>query len=355
MSIWEKFINNVRLRRAVVLALLVIVLYAFRGLMNTILLTFIFTFLVVQLINFIQKKVKIPSMVIVIVVYALILFGIYFVVTNYAPKIFGQFEELVRSVIAFYQNPPQGTNDVLEYISDYLSKSDIMAQLKNGAAFLVQSITTLGSFGVSLLMALLLSFFFTVEKEQMFSFSRNFLSGPYSWFFKDIRYFANIFVNTFGVVLEAQFLIAIANTVLTLIGLSLMKMPQLDTLVVMIFILSMIPVAGVIISAIPMSLIAYTEGGVKSVAYVLIMLLLIHALESYVLNPKLMSSKTNLPIFYTFVVLFVSQHIFGTWGLIVGIPIFIFLLEVMGVKSSKGGQNDRPKEKHRKKERRASE
>ena len=85
------------------------------------------------------------------------------------------------------------------------------------------------------------------------------------------------------------------------------------------------------------------------------MLLLIHALESYVLNTKLMSSKTNLPIFYTFVVLFVSQHIFGTWGLIVGIPIFIFLLEVMGVKSSKGGQNDRPKEKHRKKERRASE
>ncbi|WP_270334897.1 AI-2E family transporter [Ligilactobacillus acidipiscis] len=353
MTIWEKFINNVRLRRAVVLALIVGVLFALRGLMNTILLTFIFTFLVVRLINFIQKKVKIPSLLIVIVVYALILFGVYFVVIKYAPKIFNQFEGMVKSVITFYQNPPKGANDVVSYISDYISKSDITAQVKNGAAILFQSITTLGSFGVSVFMALLLSFFFTIEKDRMFSFSRNFLTGPYSWFFKDIRYFANIFVNTFGVVLEAQFFIAIANTVLTLIGLSLMKIPQLDSLVVMIFILSMIPVAGVIISAIPMSLIAYTDGGVKAVVYVLLMILLIHALESYVLNPKLMSSKTNLPIFYTFVVLFVSEHIFGTWGLIVGIPIFIFLLEVLGVHSV--GNEKKTKKKRVKKERRVSE
>ncbi|WEV57511.1 AI-2E family transporter [Ligilactobacillus acidipiscis] len=353
MTIWEKFINNVRLRRAVVLALIVGVLFALRGLMNTILLTFIFTFLVVRLINFIQKKVKIPSLLIVIVVYALILFGVYFVVIKYAPKIFNQFEGMVKSVITFYQNPPKGANDVVSYISDYISKSDITAQVKNGAAILFQSITTLGSFGVSVFMALLLSFFFTIEKDRMFSFSRNFLTGPYSWFFKDIRYFANIFVNTFGVVLEAQFFIAIANTVLTLIGLSLMKIPQLDSLVVMIFILSMIPVAGVIISAIPMSLIAYTDGGVKAVVYVLLMILMIHALESYVLNPKLMSSKTNLPIFYTFVVLFVSEHIFGTWGLIVGIPIFIFLLEVLGVHSV--GNEKKTKKKRVKKERRVSE
>lgn len=345
MTIWEKFINNVRLRRAVVLALVIGVLYLFRGLMNTILLTVVFTFLIVRLINAIQRKVKIPGLAIVLVVYALILSGIYFVITKYAPKIIGQFEETVKSVITFYQHPPQGANDVIEYISDFLSKYDITTQLKNGAGIILQSLTTLGSFGVSLLVALLLSFFFTIEKDRMFSFSRNFLSGPYAWFFQDINYFAKIFVNTFGVVLEAQFLIAIANTVLTLLGLSLMKMPQLDSLVVMVFILSMIPVAGVIISAVPMALIAYSDGGLKLVAYVLLMLLLIHTLESYVLNPKLMSSKTDLPIFYTFVVLFVSEHLFGTWGLIVGIPIFIFLLEVLGIKSIKTGSKEKRKKR----------
>ena len=63
------------------------------------------------------------------------------------------------------------------------------------------------------------------------------------------------------------------------------------------------------------------------------MLCVVHALEAYVLNPKLMSSRTELPIFYTFVVLYVSEHLFGMWGLIVGIPVFTFLLDILGVKS----------------------
>src|SRR5699024_11407431 len=44
-------------------------------------------------------------------------------------------------------------------------------------------------------------------------------------------------------------------------------------------------------------------------------------------------SRTELPIFYTFVVLYVSEHLFGMWGLIVGIPVFTFLLDILGVKS----------------------
>lgn len=63
--------------------------------------------------------------------------------------------------------------------------------------------------------------------------------------------------------------------------------------------------------------------------------MIIHAIEAYVLNPKFMSSKTELPIFYTFLVLLVAEHFLGTWGLIVGVPIFTFLLDVIDVKSVK--------------------
>ncbi|MPN34068.1 hypothetical protein SDC9_181560 [bioreactor metagenome] len=60
--------------------------------------------------------------------------------------------------------------------------------------------------------------------------------------------------------------------------------------------------------------------------------MIVHLIESYVLNPKLMSSKTELPIFYTFIVLLVSERLFGVWGLIVGIPIFTFFLDILKVK-----------------------
>jgi predicted PurR-regulated permease PerM len=44
-----------------------------------------------------------------------------------------------------------------------------------------------------------------------------------------------------------------------------------------------------------------------------------------------MSNKTHLPIFYTFLILLISEHFFGVWGLIVGVPVFMFLLDVLEV------------------------
>ena len=82
----------------------------------------------------------------------------------------------------------------------------------------------------------------------------------------------------------------------------------------------------VIISLFPLCMIAYNIGGIMYVVYILVIVTVIHALESYVLNPEVYVAKTNLPIFYTFMVLIFSEHFLGVWGLIIGIPIFIFLL-----------------------------
>ena len=120
-----------------------------------------------------------------------------------------------------------------------------------------------------------------------------------------------------------------------MICLSFMKMPQIFALGLMVFVLSLVPVAGVIISLVPLSLVGYQVGGIRDVIYIIIMIMVIHALEAYILNPKFMSSRTELPIFYTFVVLLVAEHLWGTWGLIVGVPIFTFLLDVFGVKQVK--------------------
>lgn len=336
MHLWNKFLENTRLRRFVVLMIIIGTLFVFRSMISIILLTFIFSFLIIRLINWIQKRINVPSPVIVVTVFLLLIVLIIAAVTIYVPKLIVQSESLVRSLIHFYNNLPQGTGKVASYITTYIKESNFLHQIQGSMTVIFGYITKAGSMGFTFLISLLLTFFFTIEKETTFKFSRSFLSGPYSWFFSDIYYFAKIFTNTFGVVLEAQFLIAIVNTILTCIGLAIIGVPQIASLGVMIFILSLIPVAGVIISAIPMSFVAYTDGGFRDVMYVLIMLLVIHAIEAYILNPKFMSSRTELPIFYTFVVLFVAERLFGAWGLIVGIPIFTFFLDVLGVKPVPG-------------------
>lgn len=187
---------------------------------------------------------------------------------------------------------------------------------------------------VTFLLSLLLSFFYTIELDSLNAFGQKFLDSTFGWFFADVSFFAKKFINTFGIVLEAQIVIALVNTTITVITLLFMKMPNIPSLGIMVFLLSLIPVAGAIISVVPLSIIAYTVGGWQDVATIIVMIIVIHILESYVLNPKFMSSRTQLPIFFTFVVLLFAEHIWGTWGLIVGIPVFTFLLDILGVQQS---------------------
>ena len=332
---WQKFKNNIPLRRFVVFLIIVAFLYEMRAMMNTILLTFIFTYVIVHLIHFVQRYVsKMPTGAIVVVTYLIILALLYFVVTVYMPMLVGQISKMVKSVMAFYET--NQSSRLMSYVTHYISKGELVTQAKRAMTFAFHTATNIGTLTIATFMSLILSFFYTIELKQMREFSSLFVkSGYLKWLFEDIRYFGKKFTNTFGVVLEAQFFIAICNMALTMIGLAIMKMPQIVALGLMVFILSLVPVAGVIISLIPLSIVGYSVGGIRYVIYIFVMIMIIHAIEAYVLNPKFMASKTELPIFYTFLVLLVAEHFWGTWGLIVGVPIFTFLLDVLNIKPTK--------------------
>jgi len=333
LSNWAKFVNNVPLRRFTVLGVVVLILYFARSMMSTLLLTFIFCLLVVKLTNGIRRFVKIPSEVIVVIVYLLVLAGLYFGVTVYIPQVADQAISSTKDIVDFYSNPSNLPDDnTLRWVNELIKQSNVMAQMKNGVSLIWRYITGVGTMGITLFLSMILSFFFAIEKKTMYNFSHLFLDSDFSWFFQDLYFFGKKFVATFGVVIEAQFFIAIVNTVLTTIVLAFMHLPQLAVLALMVFILSLIPVAGVIISFIPLSLVGYSVGGLQDVLYLIITIVVVHALEAYVLNPNFMASKTNLPIFYTFVVLLVGEHFFGVWGLICGVPVFTFLLDILGVK-----------------------
>lgn len=333
VNAWHRFIDNVPLRRFAVLSLLIWVLYLVRGMLSAILLTFIFTYIVVHWVRFVQRWIpRLPSLLVVLATYVVLIAAVYFAVTKYLPLLITQIVKMVNSVLKFYQS--QDGSWLIKQLNHYISAKTVTAQVKHGINLAFSTLTSLTKMAVTFFMSFILSFFYTIELKQMYSFSRLFLTSElFSWLFEDIYYFGKKFVNTFGVVLEAQFFIALCNTALTTICLMFMHMPQILALALMVFIFSLVPVAGVIISLIPLSMVGYSVGGIRDVIYIIIMIIAIHALESYVLNPKFMSSRTELPIFYTFVVLLVSEKLFGTWGLIVGVPIFTFLLDIMGVKS----------------------
>ncbi|MFP5245104.1 MAG: AI-2E family transporter, partial [Thermoanaerobaculia bacterium] len=53
----------------------------------------------------------------------------------------------------------------------------------------------------------------------------------------------------------------------------------------------------------------------------------IHAVEAYMLNPLIYGRHLKLHPVAVLVILLVAEHLFGVWGLLLGVPIAAFILE----------------------------
>ncbi|EIE5737007.1 AI-2E family transporter, partial [Listeria innocua] len=88
------FLQNRSVRRVGVFLLIAFVLYLLRSQMNIILLTFIFSYLITRLENFILRRISIYRQIIVLLLYVLIAGVIVFVFVKYIPVLADQINQL---------------------------------------------------------------------------------------------------------------------------------------------------------------------------------------------------------------------------------------------------------------------
>ena len=132
--------------------------------------------------------------------------------------------------------------------------------------------------------------------------------------------------------IEAQAAIAVINTLLTLIGLLLLRIPLTAMLSVVVFVCSFVPVLGVLISTTPIVLVALNAGGFGLSLAAIALVVIVHAVEAYLLNPLIYGKHLKLNPVLTLIILYVSYHAFGFWGLLLGVPVArYFIHDVLGV------------------------
>ncbi|WPC39219.1 AI-2E family transporter [Clostridium sp. JS66] len=335
MDFLKEFFSKESTKRFLFFVVLIIILYLVKSLLNMLLLTFLFTYLMNSLQGIIVKQLKkitpVKEKLITILLYTLLFTSIILIIVNYIPLLITETKSLLNQPI-FDFNTNSNSDIIQKYLVSAFQQIDLQKYVKSGFDITVQLAANIGKWSANVFLAIMLSLFFMLEKKKIITFLEKFKTSKVSVMFKYFSFFGNNFLNSFGKVIQAQIVIAFANTIISVIMLSILRFPQLISLGFMIFILSLVPVAGVIISLIPLSLIAFKIGGFTKVLYVLIMVAVVHSLESYVLNPKLMSAKIELPIFFTFIILIASEHFMGVWGLLIGIPLVMFILDLLDVK-----------------------
>jgi len=321
-------------RRITVLVIFIVLLYSIRHMLNMILLLFLVTFVMNSLQSFLNRQIRkvtpIPPNLVTVLLYVLIVAGMVLGISKYVPQIISQIVDMVNNLIGFL-NSHQGDR-FAGPVADALNKINYQDYVQQALVY----ITKLGKWLEVILIVIILSLFYLLQKRKVADFTHKFKKSKIGWIYDELEYFGRKFVASFGKVIEVQLVIAVFNTVLTMLGLWILGFPYLFALGMMVLVLSLIPVAGVVLSFIPIGLIGYQNGGWPLVIWTVVMILLIHALETYLLNPRMMAHKTKIPMFYTFVVLVFSQHFFGIWGLIIGIPIFMFLMDLLEVDPADG-------------------
>ncbi|WP_156793188.1 AI-2E family transporter [Fictibacillus macauensis] len=326
-----KLLKSENTKKVLALLLLVGILYMVKSLFNILLITFIFSYLFYNLQEVIYKFTRgyINRKLIAITIYLCISGLLVLVIVKYIPLLGIQFIEIGKEVSSF--NWEELARSIDPRVTSLINNIEPQKYISSGMNTIITGITSVGSFSVQLFVSLLLSFFFLLEKNTIVAFGKKVETSKIGPLYQYYSYFGKNFLNSFGKVLQTQILISFINAVLSVIMLGILGFNQLFGLGVMIFLLGLIPVAGVVISFVPLAIIAFKIGGMTQVIWVVVMIIVLHALESYFLNPKLMSIRTKLPTFFTFLTLIVSEHFLGIWGLLIGLPLVMFVLDMLHI------------------------
>ena len=77
----------------------------------------------------------------------------------------------------------------------------------------------------------------------------------------------------------------------------------------------------------PAALLAFRTQGFTAVLWVVMIVVIIHAIEAYGINPLVYGKHLKLHPIMIIVILLIGEHVFGLWGLLLGVPVSAFVLK----------------------------
>jgi len=177
------------------------------------------------------------------------------------------------------------------------------------------------------LISIIFSFLILWDLPRLRESATGFAKGRTAEIYEEIAPGLQAFAIMLGRAFEAQTFVAIINAILTAIGFTILGIPSIALLGTIVFFCSYIPVFGVILSTLPAALLAFKAGGLPMVGGLVVMILIVHAIEAYGLNPLIYGRHMRLHPVAVLIVLLVGEHLFGVWGLLLAVPISAFILK----------------------------
>lgn len=344
------FINRIFFQRVFAYLLIIIVAYFLSDFLVVFLMAFLFAYIFFSSWSYISQKIQSirflwktryffsPNLIISLE-YLIFLWVIFLIVINVLPKIITDLSSLtsqfpfisdeINFVTQRLQDIMNLNTNIWGQIWEILSKQDYEMAMN-----LVWNLKTAWILAIKFLLSLFLSYIFVIDRKKLWIYLEKIKNSNFCFLYNEYDIIFNKVVKSFGLIIKAQSSIALVNAFLTWIWLYILwfffgEFPYLLIITLIVFIFWFIPVVWAFISSLPIMVIAYNAWWFNMLISSLLLIILVHILEAYYLNPKIFSSFFNMPISLTFIILLLWEHFFWIIGLLIGVSVFYFVLELL--------------------------
>ena len=311
-------------------------LWLLRGLFGLVFITFILCFIFNNLIDFLHGVIRLPKRLWTVILY-LIFIGIVITLLSYVTPRLGS------ESTAFIRQLPLTIGKIQNYLDEVALRqpnlAPVILRIKDNIALesligldrqaimslVIGSFNRITHYSSYFLAGVLFSFFILLDYPNLQARTRALRNTRMHEIYEETAYSVVQFALVVGEAFQAQILIACINTLMTAIGLFILDIQPIALLSTIVFFAGLIPVLGVFISSVPILLLAFNIDGFQLVLGALIMIIIVHVVEAYILNPRIFSAVFKMNPVLTLIILYIGHSIFGVWGILLGVPISVYL------------------------------
>ena len=239
-------------------------------------------------------------------------------VRSQVPELSHQFTGGVQELQNMIQGPPFNVKD--EQLLDALDQATAWLQERSGdiANTVFQGISVVSSVAVTLVVMLVLTFFFIKDGQSFLPWVRRITGRRLGWHLTEVLTRS---WNTLSGFIRTQALVSLIDAVFIGIGLVVLGIPLAMVLAVITFFAGFIPIVGAFTAGFIAVVVALVAKGVTSAIIVLAIIVVVQQLEGNILSPMLQSKAMNLHAVIVLLAVTLGGGLFGIIGAFLAVPV----------------------------------
>lgn len=314
----------------VLICLIALVYIAIEGqsIIAPIIFAFLFSFLLLPFVGFLEKKCKFPrllSSLVALLSLVLVIFAVLYLLgtqitalANDWPAFQQQILDLVNNLQIWIQNTFKiNTQDQVNYLNQGAMKA-----FSTGTSIIGVTLLSVSSLFLFFVLVFLYIFFILLHRRLLLRFIVAVFPEKYSLTVYDVASEVEYIVKryVFGIFLQMAIVTILACIGFTLVGI---KYGFLLGLITGIF--NVIPYIGILVALLLSVIVTFATASLSKVLLVVMVMVIIHIVDGNFIMPKIVGSKVKINTLVALLGLVLGEMIWGITGMLLSIPVIAII------------------------------